>query len=59
MQEMQVQSVGWEDASEKEMATHYSILACRAACRVCSEKGPETPDASELRSQARQKLGQF
>jgi len=26
-QEMQVQSLGWEDALEKEMATHSSILA--------------------------------
>ena len=26
-QEMQVQSLGWEDALEKEMATHFSILA--------------------------------
>ena len=28
-QEMQVQSLGWEDALEKEMATHSSILAWR------------------------------
>ena len=27
MQEMQVQSLGQEDAQEKEMATHSSILA--------------------------------
>ena len=27
MQEIQVQSPGWEDALEKEMATHSSILA--------------------------------
>ena len=26
-QEMQVQSLGWEDPLEKEMATHVSILA--------------------------------
>ena len=26
-QEMQVQSLGWEDPLEKEMATHFSILA--------------------------------
>ena len=24
---MQVQSLGWEDALEKDMATHYSVLA--------------------------------
>ena len=27
MQEMRVQSLGWEDPLEKEMATHSSILA--------------------------------
>ena len=27
MQEMQVQSLGWEDPLEKEMATHSNILA--------------------------------
>ena len=27
MQEMQVQSLGWEDPLEKEMATHSSTLA--------------------------------
>ena len=27
MQEIQVQSLGWEDLLEKEMATHCSILA--------------------------------
>ena len=26
-QEMQVQSLGWEDPLEKETATHFSILA--------------------------------
>ena len=29
MQEMQVQSLAWEDPLEKEMATHSSILAWR------------------------------
>ena len=29
MQETQVQSLGWEDPLEKEMATHSSILACK------------------------------
>ena len=28
-QEMWVQSLSWEDPLEKEMATHYSILAWR------------------------------
>ena len=27
MQETQVRSLGWEDPLEKEMATHFSILA--------------------------------
>ena len=27
MQEMQVQSLGWEDPLEKEIATHFSIFA--------------------------------
>ena len=27
MQEMEVQSLGWEDPLEKKMATHSSILA--------------------------------
>ena len=30
MQETQVQSLGWEDPLEKEMATHSSILAWRS-----------------------------
>ena len=29
MRETQVQSLGWEDPLEKEMATHFSILAWR------------------------------
>ena len=29
VQERQVQSLGWKDAVEKEMATHSSILAWR------------------------------
>ena len=29
MQETWVQSLGWEDSLEKEMATHSSILALR------------------------------
>ena len=46
VQETQVQSLGWEDSLEKEMATHSSILAWRipqtepgrsqiSACLVC------------------------
>ena len=33
VQETQVQSVGWENPLEKEMATHSSILACRIPWR--------------------------
>ena len=29
MQETQVRSLGWEDPLEKEMATHFNILAWR------------------------------
>ena len=29
MQEKRVQSLGWEDQLEKEMATHSSTLACK------------------------------
>ena len=30
-QKMHVQSLGWEDPLEKEMASHSSILACEIA----------------------------
>ena len=33
MQETQVQSLGWEDPLEEEMATHSSILAWRIPWR--------------------------
>ena len=29
IQETWVQSLGWEDSLEKEMATHSSVLACK------------------------------
>ena len=29
MQKIQVRSLGWEDPLEKEMATHFSVLAWR------------------------------
>ena len=32
MQETQVQSLGWEDTLEKEMATHSNILAWKIPC---------------------------
>ena len=33
VQETRVQSLGWEDPLEKEMATHSSILACKISWR--------------------------
>ena len=41
IQETWVQSLGWEDPVEKEMATHFSILAWRI---------PWTEEAGELQS---------
>ena len=43
MQEMQVQSLGWEDALEKGIATHSSILAWkipmdRGACQATAHE---------------------
>ena len=32
MQEMWVQTLGWEDALEKEMATHSNILSWEIPC---------------------------
>ena len=32
MQETQVQSLGWEDPLEKEMATHSSIISILSRC---------------------------
>ena len=45
MQEMQVQSLGWEDPLEKEMVTHSSILAWRI---------PRTEEPEELQSMGSQ-----
>ena len=48
MQEMQVQSLGWEDPLEKEMVTHFSILAWTI---------PGTEEPGGLHSIGSQKLG--
>ena len=48
MQETQVQSLDWEDPQEKEMATHYSILAWRI---------PWTEEPDGLQSMGWQKVG--
>ena len=48
MQETQVQSLGWEDPLEKEMATHSSILAWRI---------PWTEEPGGLQSTRLQRVG--
>ena len=47
-QETQVQSLGWEDTLEKEMATHPSILAWRF---------PWTEEPDGLQSTGSQRVG--
>ena len=48
MRETQVQSLGWEDLLEKEMATHSSILAWKI---------PRTEESSRLQSMGSQRVG--
>ena len=48
MRETQVQSLGWEDPLEKEMATHSSTLAWRI---------PWTEDPDRLQSMGSQRVG--
>ena len=48
MQETQVQSLGWEDPLEKEMATYSSIIAWRI---------PWTEEPGGLQSMASQRFG--
>ena len=48
MQETWVQSLGWEDPLEKEMATHSSSLAWKI---------PWTEDAGRLQSMGLRKVG--
>ena len=48
MQETQVQSLGWEDPLEKEMATHSSILAWEI---------PRTEKPHRLQSMGSQRVG--
>ena len=47
-QEIQVQSLGWEDSLGKEMATHSSILAWRI---------PWTEEPDGLQSMGSQRVG--
>ena len=48
MQETWVQSLGWEDLLEKEMATHSSTLAWRI---------PRTEEPGRLQSMGLQRVG--
>ena len=48
MQEMQVQSLVWEDPLEKELATHSRILALRIPC---------TEEPGGLQSMGSQRVG--
>ena len=48
MQEMQVQSLGWEDPPEKKTASHSSVLAWRI---------PWTENPSGLQSTGPQRVG--
>ena len=48
MQETRVQSLGWEDPLEKEMAAHSSILAWRI---------PWTEEPGGLQSMGSQRVG--
>ena len=48
MQETRVQSLGWEDLLEKEMATHSSILAWKI---------PWTGEPGRLQSMGLQRVG--
>ena len=48
MRETRVQSLGWEDPLEKEMATHSSTLAWKI---------PQTEEPSRLQSMESQRVG--
>ena len=48
LREIQVQSLGWEDPLEKEMATHSSILAWRI---------PWIEEPGRLQSMGSQRVG--
>ena len=47
MQEIWVQSLGWEDSLEKEMPTHSRILAWEIPCTEESG-GPQSMELQEL-----------
>ena len=47
MQETQVQFLGWEDPLEKEMATHYCILAWNIPWSWAGSRGHKELDTTE------------
>ena len=51
MQEMQIQSLGWEDPLEEGMVTHSSVLAWRVpgqrSLAGCSPRGHRESDTTE------------
>ena len=51
IQETQVQSLGWEDSLEKEMATHSNVLAWRipltVACQAPLSMGSQESDMTQ------------
>ena len=55
----QVQSLGWEDPSEKGMATHSSILAQGMATHssILAWEIPQTEDSGGLQSMRSQRVG--
>ena len=50
MQEIQVQSLDWEDPLEKGMATHFSILAWRIPWAE-EHRGPQSMGSEKSRIQ--------
>ena len=47
MQETRVQSLGWEDTLEKEMATHFSILTWSIP-RTSEPDGPQSVESQRV-----------
>ena len=50
IQEVQVQSLGLEDSLEKEMATHFSILAMDRGDSPWSHKESDTTDRLSMQT---------
>ena len=58
MQEIQVQSLGWEDPLEKGMATHSSILAHGHGQEFLPMEIPWTEESGRLQSMGLQRVRQ-